>query len=311
MTLPSDPFDAQGSLFGPRDFREGADPAVAQLLETANCPYQPGSRIGEGAMARVYFGTHRVTGRPVAIKIPKDGPWATERFWREVDAMDRLDHPHVMPLLEADRERRWYAMPWAQHSLSELRRRSPSARAKLGKVLSSVAGAMMHAHANGCIHRDASPDNVLLLQNGHWVLADFGIAMLCGSSSRGTRSGQHFGTPDFSAPEVYLDPKNATPAADAWSLGALASWYTSIAPGQRPTTEAGIWWLTLIENTVRRNPRERWSISTIAAYLGSMPVHQPRVLVAYETADLCPHCEAGVEVDGAGRCRRCGFMGEE
>jgi serine/threonine protein kinase len=306
----TDPLDAQGSFFGPRDYREGADPAVAQFLETADCPYHPGARIGEGAMARVYFGTHLTTGRPAAIKIPKDGPWAVERFRREVDAMDRLDHPHVMPLLEADRERRWYAMPWARHSLTEQRRRAPSAWPILCKVLSSVAGGMMHAHANGCIHRDASPDNVLLLQNGHWVLADFGIAMLRGTSLRGTRSGQHFGTPDFSAPEVYLDPKNATPAADAWSLGALASWYTSIAPGQRPTTEAGTWWLALIENTVRHNPRERWSISDIAGFLDSMPTDQPAILVGRGTSDICPRCGAGEDLDGAGRCRRCGFMGE-
>jgi serine/threonine protein kinase len=308
---PVEPNKNQTSLFSRAEFREGAvDPAIAHLLEVANCPFAPGACIGEGAMARVFFGTHLGTGRPAAIKIPKGGPWAVERFRQEVDALDRLDHPHVMPLLQADPERRWYVMPWAKHSLRELRQQNPFNWLGLCKALSSVAGAMMHAHANGCIHRDASPDNVLRLQNGHWVLADFGIAMLRGSNRQGTGSGEHFGTPDFSAPEVYLDPKSATPAADAWSIGALASWYTSIRPGQRPTSEVGMDWLELIDNTMRHRPQERWSISEIATHLEALAAHQPMVLVGSGAADLCPRCGRMEELDAAGRCRSCGFMAE-
>lgn len=311
MTSQPQLHNTQRSLFGPSDFRAGSDPAIAYLLKVAKCPYVPGTLIGEGAMARVFYGTHGRTGRPAAVKIPKDGPWAVGRFRQEVDAMDRLDHPHVMPLLEADLARRWYAMPWAECSLRQLRQRDPFGWPKLRKVLSSVAGGMMHAHANDCVHRDASPDNILRLRNGHWVLSDFGIAMLRSAARRGTETGQHFGTPDFSAPEVYADPKTATPAADAWSIGALASWFTSIRAGQNPTSEAGLAWLELIEHTMRNNPTERWTIPAIATYLDQMPPERAPVNAGGGALpDSCPRCGESAGLDAAQRCKRCGFLGE-
>lgn len=266
--------------------------------------------IGEGSMAKVYLGTHRRSGRQAAIKVPKGSPWAHERFRVEVDAMDRLDHPHVMPLLEADPARRWFAMPWAEYSLRNLRQRDPFDWPALRKALSSLAGAMMHAHSNGCVHRDASPDNLLRLRNGHWVLSDFGIAQLRRPGRRGTETGEHFGTPDFSAPEVYANPAAATAAADTWSIGALASWFTSIRSGQRPSSEQGYAWLELIEATMRPDPSERWSISEVAAHLESLPATRPMAMVARGTMATCARCGEDAGLDGSGRCRRCGFVDE-
>lgn len=308
---PADLSDTgQGSLFGRAQYRGGADPAVAQLLESFGCPYHPGAKIGEGSMARVYFGTHRRSGRPAAIKVPKGGPWAVDRFRREVDVMDKLDHPHVMPLLEADPERRWYAMPWAEYSLADMHRRDPLDWPGLHRALCSVTGGMMHAHANDCIHRDASPANVLRLQNSHWALSDFGIAKIFGRAPMATRSNEHFGTPDFSAPEVYADPSNATSAADAWSIGALASWYTGLLPGKPPKSSQDEIWLELIEHTMRRNPSERWSIPEITSYLNAIEVDRPLLEGRSILLDVCPRCGQSAGRDSAERCRRCGFLAE-
>jgi serine/threonine protein kinase len=278
------------------------------LLEEADCPYEPGALLGAGGMARVYLGTHRVSGRQAAVKIPVGSPWAHERFRREVDAMDRFDHVHVMPLLEADPARRWYAMPWAMHSLRRVHLADPAAWGALRKALSSVAGALMHTHAHGCIHRDVTPDNILQLRNGHWVLADFGIAMIPGAERRGTRRNERFGAEGFTAPEL---PSEATPATDAYLIGAVASWFTSIRAGQSPSSSAGRAWLELIEGTVRRDPAERWSVPKVAAHLEQMDLERVVVLVGPVRPEACLRCGARDGLDAAERCLRCGFICEE
>jgi serine/threonine protein kinase len=73
--------------------------------------YEIGRLIGEGGMARVFEGVHTERGFRAAIKFPKGGPWAFERFRQEIEALEQLDHMHVMPLLGVDRRRGWYAMP--------------------------------------------------------------------------------------------------------------------------------------------------------------------------------------------------------
>jgi serine/threonine protein kinase len=278
-----------------------------EMLAAAGCPYEIGMLLGAGGMARVYLGTRRDTGRQAAIKIPIGGPWAYERFRAEVDVMDRFDHVHVMPLLEADPLRRWYAMPWAMHSLRDLQGTNPAAWDALRKALSSVAGALMHTHAQGCIHRDVSPDNILQLRNGHWVLADFGIAKFPGAARRGTRLGERFGAEGFTAPEL---PQEATSATDAFVIGKVASWFTNISPGQQPTSRVGIEWLQLIESVVRLDPGSRWTIGDIASHLDRMDLKPASVLIPGRRLELCLCCGAAEGVDAAERCVRCGHISE-
>jgi serine/threonine protein kinase len=186
------------------------------------------------------------------------------RFRREIDVLRELDHPHVMPIIEADPAARWYAMPIAEYTLRQLHDRDPLAWEALREALSSVCGAMLHMHAHGLVHRDASPGNVLCLQDGHWVLADYGLVRRPpGVSDSLTRTGMRFGTPRFSAPEVHHDPRTATSAADAYSLGALASWFTLIPPDREVSSAAGLYWSDLIRNTVLFDPRDRWSVSRV------------------------------------------------
>lgn len=149
------------------------------------------------------------------------------------------------------------------------------------------------------------------MRNGHWVLSDFGIAKLEGGESLGTEIGEHFGTRYFSAPEVDAYPASATSAADCWSIGALASWFTSIRHGQNVTSKQARAWLELIEGTMRHGPTKRWTLSRIAAHLDLLPAERPLATVTVNPAEICARRGAGAGLDGFLRCRGCGFIEED
>jgi serine/threonine protein kinase len=163
-----------GGWMRPQDSRVGASRVTAILWDVEGCPYKLVAPIGSGGFAQVFRGVRRDTGLVAAIKIQKDDPLAMACFRREIDVLRRLDHPHVMAIIEADPAGRWYAMALADYTLRQLHDRNPLDWETLREALSSVCGAMLHMHAQGLVHRDASPDNVLCLPNRHWVLADHG-----------------------------------------------------------------------------------------------------------------------------------------
>jgi serine/threonine protein kinase len=232
------------------------------------------------------------------------------RFKHEIEAMQRLDHPYVMPILEIDRERAWYAMPLAENTFRRFRSASPNAWNELRKILSGLSGALMHSHANGFVHRDASPDNLLKLFHGRWVLSDFGLVKF--RPRRGgsiTDPGARVGTEFFSAPEMRTDPSGAGTQADAWSVGALASWFTGITPSQKPSSTAGRYWGELVRGAMEPSPRRRWTISEIAAHLDSGLDLTPRApMPPIGTQDPCSRCRQNRGLDAAGRCVGCGHM---
>jgi serine/threonine protein kinase len=91
-----------------------------------DCPYDLLARIGSGGCADIYSAIH--PGRPfeaVAVKIQKPGPIAQQRFRREIDILRRLDHPHVMPLIQAGPRDDWYAMPYADGTLRTVHNANP------------------------------------------------------------------------------------------------------------------------------------------------------------------------------------------
>lgn len=279
-----------------------------------NCPYEIGPLIGEGGMARVFEGTHCERGSQAAIKFPKGSPWAFSRFRQEIEALEQLDHMHVMPLLEVDQRSGWYAMPLALYSLRDLRQNDPFAWPGFLKAVGSISGAMIHAHSLGWVHRDASPDNVLRLANGHWVLSDFGLAHLSTPRFGRQKTEALIGTPDFTAPEVRYEPSVVTSAADAWSIGALARWFTAISKESRPTSAAGRFWWALIDGTIRLDPSARWTLPEIASHLNAPPDQlgiRPAPSLFRAPLDQCACCHDRVELDPAGRCRSCGYLGED
>ncbi len=286
---------------------------VGIVPQPPDCPYDLIAPIGSGGCAVVYSAIRRdAPFVAVAVKVQKPALLSFERFRREIDIHSQLDHPHVMPLIEASARGDWYAMPLGDSTLRGLHKDNPSDWESMRIALSGVCGALLHAHAHEVVHRDVTPDNILVLpspQGPHWVLSDFGLARICRASKNITPVGAMFGTPQFAAPEVHHDPRTVTGAADAYSLGAIASWFTNISPEQEVSSEMGQYWSTLIRSTRVFYPEARWSVAQIAHYLESTPT-PARVRVVARSSLPCARCQTYAGVDGAGRCMRCGFMDE-
>ncbi len=192
--------------------------------------YQLQERLGSGGMGTVWRATDTVLARDVAIKevtFPRgvsddEREVLRERTRREARAAARLDHPSAVTVYDVTEED---GTPYLVMELVEARTLSEVVRtdgpltahatAQLGLA---VLGALEAAHAQGIVHRDVKPGNVLLRDDGRVVLTDFGIATFTGDSSI-TSTGLLLGSPSYIAPERArgLPPG---PASDLWSLGA-------------------------------------------------------------------------------------------
>jgi tRNA A-37 threonylcarbamoyl transferase component Bud32 len=185
-----------------------------------------GERVGEGGQATVYRARHRADGRVAAVKVLHRSAWADPsfrvRFRRECDALAHLRHPHVVPVYDFGEEGGcgYLAMPLARGgSLAELLRRGPLEPEQALAILAAAADALDAAHAAGLLHRDVTPDNVLLDPDGPW-LADFGLARRHRAATT-TGDGRLIGTAGYLAPEV-ISGAPAGPASDRYALAALA-----------------------------------------------------------------------------------------
>ncbi|MEU7751446.1 serine/threonine-protein kinase [Micromonospora sp. NPDC049171] len=185
---------------------------------------------GRGSFSEVVRAVHRSEGTEVALKRAKAIPEARNRIKREIDAQKELAHPNIMPILDHDPGYRWYAMPLAEKTLYEAREELEEE--DFASILSDLADALDVAHRQKLIHRDISPSNILGLPGGssgrlRWVVADWGMVRVSPDlASRAlTRPGQRMGTPGFDAPELDVDPSQATEAVDVYSLGRVAAWF--------------------------------------------------------------------------------------
>ncbi len=192
-------------------------------------------KLGQGGMGVVFKARHRPTGQVVAMKIlpPSFGRdrEAVQRFRREVEIASRLDHPNVVAALDASEVRgvHFLAMEYISgYDLDRLVTDGGPLPVELALHCTiHAARGLAAAHAQGIIHRDVKPGNVMLDDRGSVRVLDLGLARvveadnLIGGSPVGslTRSGAYMGTVDFMAPEQADDPRQIDRRADIYSLG--------------------------------------------------------------------------------------------
>ena len=200
--------------------------------------------LGRGGMAMVYLARDRKHDRPVAIKVLRpeivSGETA-QRFLREIQILARLQHPHILALLDSgstdeSQPRPFYVMPYVEGETLRQRlvREGPLPLAEALRLVREAGEALHYAHGEGLIHRDVKPENVLLSQ-GHALVADFGIARAAGLAAIEplTRPGLSMGTPAYMSPEQVEGERDVDARADQYSLACVL--YELLA-GQPPFT---------------------------------------------------------------------------
>ena len=195
-------------------------------------------------MATVYLAHDLRHDRPVALKVLHPelatslGP---DRFLREIRLSARLQHPHILPVLDSGDAggQLWFAMPFVDGGTlrQRLSREKQLPIADAVRIAREVADALDYAHQQGVIHRDIKPENVLL-GRGHALVADFGIARALAASDaagaeRLTETGVTVGTPHYMSPEQASGERDLDARTDIYSLGCML--YEMLA-GEPPFT---------------------------------------------------------------------------
>src|ERR1700680_804268 len=209
----------------------------ARLATALADRYRIERELGAGGMATVYLAQDLKHHRPVAIKV-LHAALGPERFLREIEISARLHHPHIVPLYdsgEADGPP-YYVMPQVEgESLRDRLKREkqlPLDDALL--IAREVADALSYAHSRGVIHRDIKPENILL-ESGHAVVTDFGIAraITAAGGEQLTGTGMAIGTPTYMSPEQAAGGEELDGRSDLYSLSCVL--YEMLA-GQPPFT---------------------------------------------------------------------------
>ncbi|HEY3934384.1 MAG TPA: serine/threonine-protein kinase [Gemmatimonadales bacterium] len=201
--------------------------------------------LGQGGMATVYLAHDIKHDRDVAIKVlhaDLGAALGADRFLSEIRTTARLQHPHILPLLDSGDVGGllYYVMPLVTgetlRARLERERQLPIDNAIL--IAREVADALGYAHGLGVIHRDIKPENILL-QGGHALVADFGIALAVqhAGGERMTQTGLSLGTPQYMSPEQAMGERTIDARSDIYALGAVT--YEMLA-GDPPFTGSSV-----------------------------------------------------------------------
>jgi len=192
--------------------------------------YQLIAPLGKGGMGTVYRARHTKLKRVVALKVlPAErmrDARAIARFEREMEAVGKLEHPHIVRALDAgERDGTHYlVMEYIEGiDLKDLSRRlGPLPIAAACELIRQAAVGLQAAHERGLVHRDIKPSNLMLCRDGLLKILDLGLALLHDEQSAGeemTGAGQTMGTADYMAPEQCSDSHAVDIRADIYALG--------------------------------------------------------------------------------------------
>ena len=238
--------------------------------------YRLEREIGRGGSGTVHLALDEVLGRQVAIKrigaTHGSGDVERERAEREARLAAALNHPHVVSVFDLvdEADVRWLVMEYVDgETLNEkVRREGPLAADDAATLLGQTADALVEAHANGIVHRDVKPSNILIADGGA-KLNDFGIARSENDASL-TQTGLVTGSPAYLAPEV-ASGSSATPASDVWSLGATL--YHAVTG--KPPYDVGDNLIGALYKIVHEDPPRLAPEHRMAGLLTVMMTHDP------------------------------------
>ncbi len=257
---------------------EAPTPSTAALPSIAG--YRLQSRLGQGGMADVYLAEQTSLNRQVAIKVlgnrPNQSSDLSVRFEREARTIARLEHPDIVGIYDVGRTGDgllYYAMPYLPKG--DLSQRDLRGRPQeLLAVLRRVCHALEYAHAQGVVHRDVKPENILFDSSDNARLTDFGIAISSDHDQRVTAEGRTLGSSGYMSPEqargMRLDGR-----ADLYSLGVVLyelltgdvpyhgsdSLSVALAHTQDPVPrlpQALGHWQTVIDRALAKQPAQRF-----------------------------------------------------
>lgn len=197
------------------------------VREALNENYEIEKELGRGGMAIVYKAKQRSLGRDIALKVLPQGvshdKKMLERFHREARSAARLNHPHIVTIIDEGETNgvHFMAMEYLSgrdlHEMIQEDGRLPCDEAV--SIITPIADALAYAHKKDMIHRDVKGSNVMITDIGRPVLMDFGIAY-ASSEARLTQTGTVLGTPEYMSPEQARGTE-VEPRSDLYSLGVV------------------------------------------------------------------------------------------
>ncbi len=220
---------------------------MPRLTAALSDRYRLDRELGQGGMATVYLAHDLKHDRDVAIKVLHTDLGAAlggERFLSEIRTTARLQHPHILPLLDSGEADGllYYVMPLVTGETlrARLEREWQLPIADAVRIAREVASALDYAHRQHVIHRDIKPENILL-HDGSALVADFGIALAVQTAGgqRMTQTGLSLGTPQYMSPEQAMGERTIDARSDVYALGAMT--YEMLAgepPFTGPTVQA-------------------------------------------------------------------------
>jgi len=222
-----------------------SDDFLVRLKAALSVRYRIESEIDSGGMATVYRALDLKHERTVAIKVLRPDlaeAIGADRFLKEIRTTANLSHPHILPLFDSGEAAGFlfYVMPFVKgESLRDrLERDGQLPVEDAVQIAREVAEALAYAHEEGVIHRDIKPANILL-ERGHALLADFGIAQAKAGAdeTRLTGMGMSLGTPAYMSPEQINGEGAVDGRSDQYALGCVL--YEMLA-GHPPFTGSDI-----------------------------------------------------------------------
>lgn len=260
--------------------------------------YDIEGEIGEGAMASVYLATQRSLERKVALKVMAAAlaadPTFCERFLREGKTLARLSHPHTVTIHDIGNVGELYYMAMEYLPNGTLKERIAAGMTPEQGVtlIRQIASALGYAHAQGLVHRDVKPANILFRADGTAVLSDFGIAKSLDDRTQFTQAGFAVGTPSYMSPEQARG-QEIDGRADLYALGVVLyeilvgklpysgtdALSTALAHLTEPLPELPVHhgrYQQVLRKLLAKDPAERYAdAAALLRALDELPVHSP------------------------------------